>query len=72
MWGVDPTIFKATLEETVFSTMVPNFTVIDVNLRPNFRVFFFQNKKNKDFLNKIEGERFYMDFTYKMEGDFSF
>ena len=28
-WGVTPTIFKITIEETIFSKMVPNFTVID-------------------------------------------
>ena len=28
-WGVDPTIFKVLLDETVFKNMVPNFTVLE-------------------------------------------
>ena len=28
-WEVAPTIFKITLEETVFSKMVPNFTILE-------------------------------------------
>ena len=46
-WGVTPTIFKITLEETVFSKMVPNFTFPAFWI--DFVFFFF-------FRNKIEGD----------------
>ena len=52
----------------IFSKIVPNFTVLEGILRPNFRVNFFcsEKKKKMDFSYKIELE--VSSFFDEMEG----